>query len=229
MSRSPISLVQSQQASPSSSRNTLKASWSPTRSLERMLRGRSLPGISPDILKNLPVLPAVTFPTFEQLTSKTQEPTQPSTDLFSALVRDPRELLQDYIERPEAYRHEVLPIVLELVGRTKNLQDLTEEERILLSSATTTFAERSKPSSTSTATSHASPESKTPDPMELAWGDENADDESEQELEYGAPAATDVVLDALSEPQVDPTKLEAPKEISLEDFVLEPGWWKNQP
>lgn len=191
------------------------------KSLERLLQGHSLRATYPGISQNLPGLPDVTFPTLGQLASRTQEHTQPSTDLFSAIVQDPRELLQDYMERPEAHRHEVLPIVLSLVTGTKSTQNLTEEERSLLNSAALTYAERSKPSNSYTNRSQESCESKTVDPEEVAWGDEESEGAEE---EYGVP--TKIYVDTLPDLEVAQTRIEAPKEISLEDFTLAPGWWK---
>lgn len=190
-----------------------------------MLLGRSRHGISPDISKNLPALPEVASLTFEQLTSKTQEPTQLSTDLFSVLVRDPRELLQDYVERPEAYRYEALPVIMSLVARARDLHSLTEEERALLNNAAMTYAERSKPLNTSNSKSPESPALRTADSTELAWGDENAE-EDDQEIAYEA-SATDALVGTEEDTYVGLVEPEAHKEVSLEDFVLDGNWWKK--
>jgi hypothetical protein len=145
--------------------------------------------------------------------------------LFSALVNDPRELLQDYIERPEAYPHEILPILMALVSKTKEEATLTPEEQLLLNASVTTYAERSVPSRKSTsATTDASTrlQPSEEDEDELEWGDE------EKELEWGdAPILSMSAEDVgdFSDPLA--RNDEAPREISLEDFVPDTsdGWW----
>jgi hypothetical protein len=111
------------------------------------------------------------------------------------------------------------------VSKTKEEATLTPEEQLLLNASVTTYAERSVPSRKSTsATTDASTrlQPSEEDEDELEWGDE------EKELEWGdAPILSMSAEDVgdFSDP-LDRND-EAPREISLEDFVPDTsdGWW----
>lgn len=138
--------ILSEPPSSASSKSTPKRSWNATSSLERMLLGRTRPDAFPSTLLRLPALPTLTFPTFDETVSPAPATSTSRTGLFSALISDPRELLHAYLERPEAYAHELLPILLDVISGKKTPETMSPEEAQLLDQATLTYGERKKPS-----------------------------------------------------------------------------------
>jgi hypothetical protein len=95
---------------------------------------------------NLPpslALLAPTFPTFSALVARvSQPPNETKRDgLFSALLRDPKILLQDLLVNPEKYEDGVASLVQELVSSNRGLDDLNSNEMELLDRATLDFSQ----------------------------------------------------------------------------------------
>lgn len=70
-------------------------------------------------------------------------PSQQSSGLFSALVRDPVVLYQAYLDAPDLIGEDVGLLLTQLVTQQKKLEDLTAEELKKLDEATVNFAQHS--------------------------------------------------------------------------------------
>src|SRR5208283_2122925 len=108
-----------------SSSSTKKRSWDAMKSLERMLHGYTQPDISLAFSQNFPEMMPRLPPIFGEMQISTPAAATSSMPLFEALIGDPRSLLRDYIERPEDYAHELLPVLLALIHKNKTIADLT--------------------------------------------------------------------------------------------------------
>lgn len=198
------------------SRTMEKRSWNATKSLERMLSGRSRPVLFPTISPSLPELPVLMPMTFEELASSPDTSTSSDGGLFSQLIGDPRELLHDLLDRPEHYERELLPILLELLARRRGLGDLTQQERALLDRSTAIYAERSQHSPSSTDSGQSLSRFQSPPPE-----DEDDGDGEEDELPWGRGE---------SGPSIDLSSYDATAptfDFSLPDEESVEGWWRK--
>jgi hypothetical protein len=134
---------------------------------------------------------------FEETLAELPESSQLSNNLFTALIEDPRALLADYVEHPEDYAHELLPLLVALINKSKTWQDLTEEERTLLNQATPTFVSHSNTSK---------PSGNEPPTKLLTKSD--GDDSEEEEVPWGPNEGQEISLENFELPE-------------------EAGWWRN--
>lgn len=101
------------------------------------------PGLSP--IPSLPPLPTISdFLPKSSPGSSTEpegEPSPQSNGLFTALIRDPVVLYQEYLSHPDLIDEDVGLLLTQLVTRQKRLEDLTPEEMQKLDRATVDFAQ----------------------------------------------------------------------------------------
>ena len=191
-------------SSNSTSQSTGKKSWNATGSLERMLQGRMLPAALENFSQTFPLPSVTSFPPFEEPIASTLSDIAPTRTLFEELIGEPRELLLDYVEHPEDYSYGLLPILLSLMNKTKEVKDLSPEEKDLLNQATTICAGRSetlKPS--------------VNEPLSPSVPTESHDDEDDEESEI---------------PWTPSAASGDGEEIALENFHLpdvQEGWWQK--
>ena len=164
-----------------------------------MLQGRMHPDTYQKFFSTTsPLMPA--FPSFTEMLTNIPKEEERSRSLYEELIGDPMELFTDYIERPESYPHELLPLLLALMSGHKTTKNLTSEEANLLNQATTLYAERSP-------NSNPSAEVKPIEALKHQESDKDPDLD-EEEIPW---APNDV------------------HELSLDDLPADApiGWWKN--
>ena len=165
----------------SSSPRTRNKSWRATNSLERMLSGRTPLGVSQNTSPSSPE-PLTWNPQSLLTLSPPNTEVRSPTGLFEELLGEPRVLLHDYLERPEAYDYALMPVLTALLSGKKP-SELSQEERELLNLSTVIYAEGPKPSS-----SFKPSPTTYPYPRPSA----NADKDDEEEIPWIEPDAYDV-------------------------------------
>lgn len=80
------------------------------------------------------------FPSFSELVSHpAPEQHARQSGLFASLVRDPAILYQEYLERPELFEEDTGHLLATLVGRSKKMEDLTDDELKQLDEAVVSY------------------------------------------------------------------------------------------
>jgi hypothetical protein len=171
------------------------------------------PTISTNFYRNFPERMPTLPPIFAETLADTPGPVKSPMLLFEALIGDPRNLLHDYMERPEAYEHELLPLLLALIAKNKTVENLNPEERELLNQATAIYA---APSSTSRPSANEPPRVSPPP----KYDEDDFDDEEEIPWGFAGRANERESIAQDDEEGV-------PFEEAFPELRSDDGWWRN--